>query len=170
MESYNGAYEIFIVMSDPTIKNILTWEFGEIMISFTKPSDPLDEQKALKNKLQPKMEPTFTPEVKREKNMAIATVFSGIILILTILLIVVLVNSDSNIKNFPKTTFAYLMNVLFVGILGLFAYILFLFWTKYNILQTMFCFVVLSIPVCFIVYKALKNHRIEIVVDKEEED
>ena len=169
MESFNGAYDIFIVMSDPIIKNILTWEFGEITISFTKPTDPLDEQKALKNKLQPKMEPTFTPEVKREKNMAIATVFSGIILILTILLIVVLVKSDSNIQNFPKTTFAYLMNILFVGILGLFAYILFLFWTKYNILQIMFCFVVLSIPVCFIVYKALKNHRIEIVVDKEED-
>ena len=53
MESFNGAYDIFIVMSDPTIKNILTWEFGEIMISFTKPTDPLDEQKALKNKLHP---------------------------------------------------------------------------------------------------------------------
>ena len=52
MESYNGAYEIFIVMSDPIIKNILTWKFGEIVISFTKPTDPLDEQKALKNKLQ----------------------------------------------------------------------------------------------------------------------
>ena len=170
MESYNGAYEIFIVMSDPTIKNILTWKFGEIVISFTKPTDPLDEQKALKNKLQPKMEPTFTPEVKREKNMTIATIFSGIILVFTILLFVVLVKSDSNIQNFPKNTFAFLMNVLFVGVLGLFAYILFLFWTKYNILQTMFCFVVLFIPVSFIVYKALKNLRIEIVVDKDEEN
>ena len=170
MESYNGAYEIFIVMSDPTIKNILTWKFGEIVISFTKPSDPLDEQKALKNKLQPKMEPTFSPEVKREKNMTIATIFSGVILLLTVLLFVVLAKSNSNIQNFPKSTFAFLMNVLFVGVLGLFAYILFLFWTKYNILQTMFCFVVLFIPVSFIVYKALKNLRIEIVVDKEEEN
>ena len=170
MESYNGAYEIFIVMSDPTIKNILTWKFGEIVISFTKPSDPLDEQKALKNKLQPKMEPTFSPEVKREKNMTIATIFSGVILLLTVLLFVVLAKSNSNIQNFPKSTFAFLMNVLFVGVLGLFAYILFLFWTKYNILQTMFCFVVLFIPVSFIVYKALKNVRIEIVVDKEEEN
>ena len=171
MESFNGAYDIFIVMSDPTIKNILTWEFGEIMISFTKPTDPLDEQKALKNKLQPKMEPTFSPEVKREKNMTIALIFSGIIIAITILLFIVLVKSDSNIQNFPKSknAFAFLMNVLFVGILGLFAYILFLFWTKYNILQTMFFFVVLCIPVCFISYKALKNHRIEIVVDKEED-
>ena len=169
MESFNGAYEIYIVMSDPTIKNILVWEFGEIMISFTKPTDPLDELKNLKNKLQPKMEPTFSPEVKREKNMAIATVFSGIILVITILLIVVLVKSDSNIQNFPKSPFASFMNILFVGVLGLVAYILFLFWTKYNILQTMFCFVVISLPVCFIVYKALKNHRIEIVVDKDEE-
>ena len=171
MESFNGAYDIFIVMSDPTIKNILTWEFGEIMISFTKPTDPLDEQKALKNKLQPKMEPTFSPEVKREKNMTIALIFSGIIIVLTVLLFIVLVKSDSNIQNFPKSknAFAFLMNVLFVGILCLFAYILFLFWTKYNILQTMFCFVVLCIPVCFISYKALKNHRIEIVVDKEED-
>ena len=170
MESYNGAYEIFIVMSDPTIENILTWEFGKIMISFTKPTDPLDEQKSLKNYMQPKMEPTFTPEVKREKNMVIATVFSGIICILTILLIVVLVKSDSNIRNFPRSSFASLMNMLFVCILFIIAYILFLFWTKYNILQIMFCFVVISLPVCFIVYKALKNHQIEIVPDKDDDE
>ena len=170
MESYNGAYEIFIVMSDPTIENILTWEFGEIMISFTKPTDPLDEQKSLKNYMQPKMEPTFTPEVKREKNMVIATVFSGIICILTILLIVVLVKSDSNIRNFPRSSFASLMNMLFVCILFIIAYILFLFWTKYNILQIMFCFVVISLPVCIIVYKALKNHQIEIVPDKDDDE
>ena len=165
MESYNGAYEIYIVMSDPTIQNIITWEFGEIMISFTKPTDPLEEQKALKNKMQPKMEPTFSPEVKREKNMTIATVFSGIICILTILLIVVLVKSDSNIRNFPRSSFASLMNMLFVCILFIIAYILFLFWTKYNILQIMFCFVVICLPVSFIVYKALKNHQIEIEPD-----
>ena len=170
MESYNGAYEIYIVMSDPTIENILTWEFGEIMISFTKPTDPLDEQKSLKNYMQPKMEPTFTPEVKREKNMVIATVFSGIICFLTILLIVVLVKSDSNIRNFPRSSFASLMNMLFVCILFIIAYILFLFWTKYNILQIMFCFVVISLPVCFIVYKALKNHQIEIVPDKDDDE
>ena len=170
MESFNGAYDIFIVMSDPTIKNILTWEFGEITISFTKPTDPLDEQKSLKNKLQPKMEPTFSPEVKREKNMTIATIFSGFILILTILLFVVLAKSDSNVKNFPKTPFARLMNILFVGVLLLVAYILFLFWTKYNILQTMFFFVVLCIPISFIVYKALKNHEIEIVVKKDDDE
>jgi hypothetical protein len=170
MESYNGAYEIYIVMSDPTIQNIITWEFGEIVISFTKPTDPLEEQKALKNKMEPKMEPTFSPEVKREKNMTIATVFSGFICILTILLIVVLVKSDSNIRNFPRSSFASLMNMLFVCILFIIAYILFLFWTKYNILQIMFCFVVISLPVCFIVYKALKNHQIEIVPDKDDDE
>ena len=170
MESYNGAYEIYIVMSDPTIQNIITWEFGEIMISFTKPTDPLEEQKALKNKMQPKMEPTFSPEVKREKNMTIATVFSGIICILTILLIVVLVKSDSNIRNFPRSSFASLMNMLFVCILFIIAYILFLFWTKYNILQIMFCFVVICLPVSFIVYKALKNHQIEIEPDRDDDE
>ena len=169
MESYNGAYEIYIVMSDPTIQNILTWEFGEIMISFTKPTDPQEEQKSLKNKMQPKMEPTFTPEVKREKNMTIATIFSGIICILTILLIIVLIKSDSNIRNFPRSSFASLMNMLFVCILFVIAYILFLFWTKYNILQIMFCFVVICLPVSFIVYKALKNHQIEIEPDKDDE-
>ena len=169
MESFNGAYEIYIVMSDPTIQNILTWEFGEIMISFTKPTDPLEEQKSLKNYMQPKMEPTFTPEVKREKNMTIATIFSGIICILTILLIIVLIKSDSNIRNFPRSSFASLMNMLFVCILFVIAYILFLFWTKYNILQIMFCFVVICLPVSFIVYKALKNHQIEIEPDRDDE-
>ena len=170
MESYNGAYEIYIVMSDPTIQNIITWEFGEIVISFTKPTDPLEEQKALKNKMEPKMEPTFSPEVKREKNMTIATVFSGFICILTILLIVVLVKSDSNIRNFPRSSFASLMNMLFVCILFIIAYILFLFWTKYNILQIMFCFVVICLPVSFIVYKALKNHQIEIEPDRDDDE
>ena len=169
MESYNGLYDLSIVMSDPTIKNVLTWEFGQIRISFTKPSDPLDEQRALKNKLQPKMEPTFTPEVKREKNLVIASIFSIFILILTVLLFVILIKSESNVNNFPKDSFGFLMNVLFIGVLGIVAYVLFLFWTKLNILQTMFFFVIFFIPASFIVYKALKNHKIEITIPKEEE-
>ena len=167
MESYNGIYEISIVMSDPTIKNVLEWDFGQIRISFTKPSDPLDQERALKNKLQPKMEPTFSPEVKREKNMIVASIFSFIILILTFFLFIVLVKSDSNMKNFPKSSFAFMMNVLFIGVLVSVTYILFLFWTKYNILQTMFFFVIMFIPASFIVYKALKNHKIEITVERE---
>ena len=151
MESYNGLYDISIVMSDPTIEKVLKWDFGRIRISFTKPSDPLDEQRALKNNLQPKMEPTFTPEVKREKNLVIASVFSVIILILTLLLFVVLIKSESNINNFPKDSFGFMMNVLFIGVLGVVAYVLFLFWTKLNILQTMFFFVIFFIPASFIV-------------------
>jgi hypothetical protein len=170
MESYNGVYELSVLMSDPTIANVLKWDFGQIKISFTKPSDPLDEERSLKNKLQPKMEPTFSPEVKREKNLVIGSIFSLLILVLTLLLLIVLVKSDSNVRNFPKDSFAFLMNVLFVGVLGVVAYILFLFWTKYNILQTMFFFVIMSIPVSLIVYKALKNHEIEITVEKKEED
>ena len=130
----------------------------------------MDEQRALKNKLQPKMEPTFSPEVKREKNLVIGSFFSLVILVLTLILFVVLIKSNSNVSNFPKDSFAFLMNVLFVGVLGIVAYILFLFWTKFNILQTMFFFVVMSLPASFIVYKALKNHKIEITVDKTEED
>ena len=169
MESYNGIYDISIIMSDPIIKKVLQWDFGQIRISFTKPSDPLDEQRALKNNLQPKMEPTFSPEVKREKNLVVASIFSLIILILTLVLFIVLVKSESNVSNFPKRSFAFLMNVLFIGVLLIVAYVLFLFWTKYNILQTMFFFVIMSIPASFIVYKALKNHTIEITVEKEED-
>ena len=169
MESYNGLYELSIVMSDPTIKKVLKWDFGKISISFTKPSDPMDELNSLKNNLQPKMEPTFTPEPKREKNMFVATVFSFIILFLALLLLIVLIKSDSNINNFPKGTFAVLMNTLFIGVLGVVAYVLYLFWTKYNILQTMFFFVIMFIPASFIVYKALKNHKIEITVEREED-
>ena len=167
MESYNGVYEISVIMSDSTINKVITWEFGEITISFTKPTDPMEEIKALKNKLEPKMEPTFSPEVKREKNMTIALIFSGIILLLTLGLFVVLVKSNSNISNFPKSTFAFLMNILFIGVLGVVAYVLFLFWTVYNILQTMFFFVVMCLPASFIVYKALKNHKIEIIPDDD---
>ena len=170
MESYNGIYRISVVMSDPTIENVLEWDFGQIQISFTKPSDPLDEERSLKNKLQPKMEPTFSPEPKREKNLVIGSAFSVIILLLTFLLLIVLAKSGSNINNFPKESFGFLMNVLFVGVLAVVAYILFLFWTKFNILQTMFFFVIMFIPVSFIVYKALKNHKIEIIVEKEEEN
>ena len=99
----------------------------------------------------------------------ISSVFSFIILFLTIILFVVLIKSDSNINNFPKSSFAFLMNIMFVGVLVIVAYILFLFWTKFNILQTMFIFVIMFIPVRFIVYKALKNHKIEIVVERNED-
>ena len=115
------------------------------------------------------MEPTFSPEVQREKNLIVASVFSLIILGITLLLIIILVKSGSNLNNFPKGSFASLMNILFIAVLITVAYVLFLFWTKLNILQTMFFFVVMFIPASFIVYKALKNHQIEIVLEKEEE-
>ena len=169
MESYNGIYEISIIMSDPNIKEVLKWEFGKIEISFTKPSDPQDVLNSLKNNLQPKMEPTFSPEPKREKNLLIGSIFSFIILGLTFMLLIILIKSDSNVNNFPKHSFGFLMNILFIGVLGSVAYILFLFWIKLNILQTMFIFVIMSIPASFIVYKALKNHKIEINVYKEED-
>ena len=116
------------------------------------------------------MEPTFSPEPKREKNLVIGSIFSIIILLLTFLLLIVLAKSGSNVNNFPKESFGFLMNILFVGVLAVVAYILFLFWTVFNILQTMFFFVIMFIPVSFIVYKALKNHKIEITVEKEEEN
>ena len=168
MESYNGLYEISIVMSDPNIKEVLHWEFGQIQISFNKPTDPQDELNSLKNSLEPKMEPTFSPEPKREKNLLIGSIFSLIIFVLTFILIIVLIKSDSNVNNFPKSSFGFLMNILFIGVLGTVAYILFLFWVKFNILQTMFFFVIMFIPASFIVYKALKNHQIEITVYRGE--
>jgi hypothetical protein len=67
MESYNGIYELSVMMNDPIIAHILKWNFGQIKVSFIKPSDPLDEERTLRNKLQPKMEPTFSPKIKREK-------------------------------------------------------------------------------------------------------
>ena len=170
MESYNGLYLLTIYMSNPYIKEVLKWEFGSIKISFTKPTDPLEEKRILKNKLDPKMEPTFSPEQSRTKNQTIGVLFSCIIFGLTVLLLVVLVKSNSNVDNFPKSVFGSMMNILFVGVLGTVAYILFLFWVKYNILQTMKFFVFMAIPVCFIVYKALKNHRIEITVERDDDD
>ena len=170
MESYNGLYLLTIYMSNPYLKEVLKWEFGSIKISFTKPTDPLEEKRILKNKLEPKMEPTFSPEQSRSKNQTIGVLFSGIIFGLTFLLLIVLVKSKSNVDNFPKSVFGSMMNILFIGVLGTVAYILFLFWVKYNILQTMKFFVFMAIPVCFIVYKALKNHRIEITVERDEED
>ena len=48
--------------------------------------------------------------------------------ILTLLLLIIFVKSDSNLSNFQKDSFAFLINVLFVGLLRVVAYILFLFW------------------------------------------
>ena len=75
MESYNGLYLLTIYMSNLYIKEVLKWEFGSIKISFTKPTDPLEEKRILKNKLDPKMEPTFSPEQSRTKNQTIGVYF-----------------------------------------------------------------------------------------------
>lgn len=169
MESYNGLYEAVIVMSNPYIKEVITWKFASIAISFTKPTDPLEEKKALKNKQEPKMEPTFSPEQSRSKNQGVGVVFSGVILGLTGGLIIVLIKSKSNVDNFPKGVYGSMMNILFIGVLGSVCYVLFLFWVKLNILQTMKLFVFMAIPAVIIVYQALKNHRIEVTVEKDDE-
>ena len=108
------------------------------------------------------MEPTFNPEQSLNKNYLFSMIFCGCILFVCFGLLVTLKTVGVNVNNFPQGHLAKLYSVGFVVLLSLYVYIIALFWVKLNILQTLGIFAVVFIPGAFIVYKAMKNLKIEI--------
>lgn len=162
MESYNGNYELALVVSDASLDTPLAWSFGNIEITFRKPSDP-NETISHKNKLKPKMEPTFTEqEQSLNKNYVCSIIFSGVIFATCFGLLLVLKASNVNVKNFPKAKSSQLYSLLFILLMFVFVYVLVLFWVKLNILQTLGLFTMMAIPGAITVYKAMKNIKIDI--------
>ena len=162
MESYNGNYELTLVVSDASLDTPLAWSFGNIEITFRKPSDP-NETISHKNKLKPKMEPTFTEqELSLDKNYVCSIIFSCVIFGTCFGLLMILKASNVNVKNFPKGKSAQLYSLLFVLLMFVFVYVLVLFWIKLNILQTLGLFTMMAIPGAITVYKAMKNIKIDI--------
>ena len=126
MESYNGNYELALVVSDASLDQPIVWNFGTMEITFRKPSDP-ESTENYKNKMKPKMEPTFTQEVSLHKNFGFSMIFCGIIIALTFALFVVLKKNGVNMDNFPRGYSAKLYNVFFILLMLLFAYVLIFF-------------------------------------------
>ena len=161
MESFNGNYELALVVSDASLDQPIVWNFGTMEITFRKPSDP-ETAENYKNKMKPKMEPTFTQEVSLHKNFGFSMIFCGIIIALIIALFAVLNKSGVNMDNFPRGYTGKLYNVFFILLMLLFAYVLVFFWLKLNILQTLGIFTMLFIPGGITLYKAMKNVKIDI--------
>lgn len=168
MESYNGEYELSVVVSFAGNKQPFVWKFGAIRISFTKPSDPRESDVPLKNKLLPKMEPTFPPEIDRNKHKNLGMFFSFLILAASCFCLVIAQKIGANLKGFPSFSFGGKFNILFVALLLTIVLILFLFWVKLNIVQTMKIYAALLLPATLIVYKAMKENNIKILGEKEE--
>lgn len=68
------------------------------------------------------------------------------------------INVNSLPKEFPKSLYSFLLVLVIIG----YAYLLFIFWVKINIIQTLLVIFACAIPCSFIFYKALKNIKIEI--------
>ena len=160
MESYNGVYEMTLIVSDRELEIPLLWNFGKISITFLKPNDPSMANPTYKNQLKPKMLPTFSSETSLNKSPIASLVFSALIGLTGFGLITVLTSLKYNVSNFGGSSYFY--SLLFIVFTLLLCYIMFLFWIKLNILQTLGIFVLLFIPGVIIVYQAMKNTKIDI--------
>jgi hypothetical protein len=66
-------------------------------------------------------------------------------------------------ERFPKKDKAMgIMSFLFISIIILYVYFLFLFWVKFNILQTLGMLLLLGLPATIIMFKTVVNVQIEI--------
>ena len=68
-----------------------------------------------------------------------------------------------NFENFPRADKSLqIISFLFVFIVIFYAYLLFLFWIRLNIVQTIFILIVTSVPASIVVFKTITTVEIEI--------
>jgi hypothetical protein len=162
IESYNGLYDMILTVSDIANEKPIEWNFGKTEITFLKPTSPNEEKLKLFNNVKPIMIPSQPQLVSKNEHFVIGCIASVIILMLTCCLLITLINNNANVKAFPTDKVGALFNLLFIGVLGLITLILYLFWVKLNILQTLKIFVIIFFPCAIIVYQSLKTHKIDV--------
>ena len=151
-----------ILLSDPGMDNPTLWNFGKVEIKFSKPLDPLSINESFKNFQKPKLEHTFAPEETNKTSIA-SPIFSALIILVTILYLKYLKSIGINFDNFPKhSTNQMIYSILFIFVIVLYGYFLFLFWVKFNILQTLIVFLITSIPGSVVIFKTISKVEIQI--------
>ena len=162
IESYNGIYDMILTVSDIANENPIEWNFGKTEITFLKPTSPDEERLKLFNNIKPIMIPSQPQLISKNEHFVIGCIASVVIVILTFILLITLKKNNANVSAFPTDKIGALFNLLFIGVLGLISFILYLFWVKLNILQTLKIFVIIFFPCAIIVYQSLKTHKIDV--------
>lgn len=162
IESYNGMYDMILAVSDIANENPIEWNFGKTELTFLKPTSPDEEKLKLFNNVKPIMIPSQPQLISKNEHYVIGCIASVVIVILTFILLITLKKNNANVSAFPTDKIGALFNLLFIGVLGLISFILYLFWVKLNILQTLKIFVIIFFPCAIIVYQSLKTHKIDV--------
>jgi hypothetical protein len=162
IESYNGMYDMILTVSDIANENPIEWNFGKTELTFLKPTSPDEEKLKLFNNVKPIMIPSQPQLISKNEHYVIGCIASVVIVILTFILLITLKKNNANVSAFPTDKIGALFNLLFIGVLGLISFILYLFWVKLNILQTLKIFVIIFFPCAIIVYQSLKTHKIDV--------
>ena len=162
IESYNGMYDMILAVSDIANEKPIEWNFGKTELTFLKPTSPDEEKLKLFNNVKPIMIPSQPQLISKNEHYVIGCIASVVIVILTFILLITLKKNNANVSAFPTDKIGALFNLLFIGVLGLISFILYLFWVKLNILQTLKIFVIIFFPCAIIVYQSLKTHKIDV--------
>ena len=162
IESYNGMYDMILTVSDIANESPIEWNFGKTELTFLKPTSPDEEKLKLFNNVKPIMIPSQPQLISKNEHYVIGCIASVVIVILTFILLITLKKNNANVSAFPTDKIGALFNLLFIGVLGLISFILYLFWVKLNILQTLKIFVIIFFPCAIIVYQSLKTHKIDV--------
>ena len=162
IESYNGMYDMILAVSDIANESPIEWNFGKTELTFLKPTSPDEEKLKLFNNVKPIMIPSQPQLISKNEHYVIGCIASVVIVIITFILLITLKKNNANVSAFPTDKIGALFNLLFIGVLGLISFILYLFWVKLNILQTLKIFVIIFFPCAIIVYQSLKTHKIDV--------
>lgn len=151
-----------ILISDPGMENPILWNFGKIEMKFSKPLDPTNYEESNKNPQKPKIEHVFQPENKN-KRVFLAPIFTIIVIVVAVFYGLNLKLMNVNLERFPKKDkFNSLVSLCFVVILLLAGCLLFFFWIRLNVLQTLSLILLSMIPILGVIYKTLSVVEIDI--------
>ena len=151
-----------ILISDPGMDNPILWNFGKIEMKFSKPLDPTNSEESNKNPQKPKIEHVFQPENKNKRTF-LAPIFTIIIVVVAVFYGFNLKMMNVNIEKFPrKDKINSIISLGFIIVLLLAACLLFFFWIRLNVLQTLSILLFAAIPVLGIIYKTLTVVEIDL--------
>lgn len=148
----SGLYKAELLVGDADISNPLQWHLADLQIAF--PAANADEEPLLKAKKE--IHHQFRAPSPRGSD-AISRLFTLLVLSPWAILLIGLLAIGANIRRFPFTGLEPINALAFVGSIAAIFFLLYVYWLRLNMFQTLYYLAILAAPAVFFGSRALRH-------------
>ncbi|GFT97926.1 dolichyl-diphosphooligosaccharide--protein glycosyltransferase subunit 2 [Nephila pilipes] len=126
----SGAYDIYIIVGDPVLKNPFMWKLGQATLTFSVAAPATAQESPYEPK--PEIKHMFREKEKRPPSI-VSNTFSVLCVAPLLLLFILWLKLGANLSNFPCSIYAAGFHLGLLSIFGLFA----CFWMHLNMFSSL---------------------------------